>query len=228
MDSDDIRKARQGETIAPEFQKEAFHCLVCGVLTAQAWTQLQTTFSTPTGVVPRGDRVWKCRCRNCDFESYWLEGIGQAGPLLLYPFAGNEPMPHPSMPEDVARDYQEARSIAQRSPRGACALLRLALQKLTPHLGEGGKDLDKDIAELVKKGLDPGVQQALDALRVIGNNAVHPGELDLRDDVETTHALFEVLNYVVEQQIERPKKLEQLYSLLPESAKEAIERRDSE
>lgn len=95
-----------------------------------------------------------------------------------------------------------------------------------PHLGEKGKNLDTDIATLVGKGLDPGVQQALDALRVIGNNAVHPGEIDLRDDITMTHALFEVLNYVVEQQIERPKKLEQLYDLLPEASKKAIEKRD--
>jgi hypothetical protein len=96
-----------------------------------------------------------------------------------------------------------------------------------PHLGEKGKNINDDIASLVRSGLDPSVQQALDALRVIGNNAVHPLELDLRDDTETVNALFGLLNFIVEDRIARPKKLTQLYQGLPEGAREAIERRDA-
>ena len=107
------------------------------------------------------------------------------------------------------------------------ALLRLALQKLMPHLGEKDKDLNDAIASLVKRGLDPGVQQALDALRVIGKNAVHPLELDLRDDTETVGALFGLINYIVEQRISHPKKLDALYQGLPEGARAAIARRDT-
>ncbi len=65
-------------------------------------------------------------------------------------------------------------------------------------------------------------------MRVIGNNAVHPGELDLRDDKETALALFELLNMIVEVMITQPKKVDEIYEKLPEGAKEAIERRDSD
>ena len=131
------------------------------------------------------------------------------------------------MPEDVKEDYEEARLVVEVSPRSAAALLRLALQKLMRHLGESGENLNDDIANLVKKGLPEKIQKALDALRVIGNNAVHPGELDLRDDKETALALFELLNMIVEVMITQPKKVNEIYDKLPKGAKEAIKKRDN-
>jgi hypothetical protein len=80
---------------------------------------------------------------------------------------------------------------------------------------------------MVQAGLPVQVQRALDALRVIGNEAVHPGELDLRDDQETAKALFGWLNFVVERQITHPRELEQLYGKLPPGKREAIEQRDA-
>ncbi|HEY7694234.1 MAG TPA: DUF4145 domain-containing protein [Gaiellaceae bacterium] len=144
-----------------------------------------------------------------------MEGSDDHDGQMLWPFGlGLAPAPHHALPENVREDYVEARSIVDRSPRGAAALLRLAVQKLMPHLGEPGKDLNKDIGSLVAKGLDVRVQQALDSLRVIGNNAVHPGELDLKDNADTAQALFAILNYIVEQLIEMPKRLQAVYESL--------------
>jgi len=75
-------------------------------------------------------------------------------------------------------------------------------------------------------GLSQDVQEALDSLRVIGNNAVHPLEMDLRDDAETAGALFDLLNFVVEDMIARPKQRKSLFEKLPQGAREAIKRRD--
>ena len=68
---------------------------------------------------------------------------------------------------------------------------------------------------MVRKGLSPVVQQALDAVRVVGNEAVHPGALDLRDDRDTAGRLFELVNIIAEQMISNPKHVRELYKKLP-------------
>ena len=113
------------------------------------------------------------------------------------------------------------------SSRGAAALLRLAIQKLCSHLGESGKNLNADIASLVEKGLSPVVQKSLDVVRVVGNEAVHPGTLDLRDDQDTASKLFRSVNIIAEQMISYPKHVDAMYEELPESEKKEIERRDA-
>ena len=120
------------------------------------------------------------------------------------------------MPSSVRTDYEEADAILAKSPRGAGGLLRFAIQNLVIELGEKGSNLNDDIGNLVKKGLRVEVQQGLDIVRVIGANAVHPLQMDLRDDHETCDALFALINMIVEDCIARPKATEALYHHLPE------------
>ncbi len=215
--------AREGEHVPPTFLSEAFHCAWCGVLATQGWKPMFV--QEPTRPTP----VWRVVCRNCNNWSYWLEEeAGNIAHHCLFPVTSGGPRPHPSTPQDVRADYEEARAIVQQSPRGACALLRLAAQKLVDeHLQTGSGNLNKKIGQLVEDGLPPGAQQALDALRVIGNEAVHPGTLDLRDDVETATGLFNLLNFVVDDRIERPKRIAEMYAKLPGDKLEQIQRRDA-
>ena len=106
-------------------------------------------------------------------------------------------------------------------------MLRLVVQKLCKHLGEKGKKIDDDIASLVQKGLNPMVQQALDTVRVIGNEAVHPGSLDLYDDRDTASQLFRLVNLIAEQMISQPKHVNDMYNSLPPTKLAAIEARDA-
>lgn len=129
------------------------------------------------------------------------------------------------MPQDCKADYDEAQMIVAQSPKSAAALIRLALQKLMIHLGEKGKNLNDDIGNLVAKGLDVHVQQALDYCRVVGNNGVHPGEIVLDDSPEIAHLLFEMINLIVEDRIDRPARVQQAYLKLPQGARDAIEQR---
>ncbi len=119
------------------------------------------------------------------------------------------------MPQDIRRDYDEAGSILNLSLRGAAALLRLAIQKLCKELGQPGENINADIAALVANGLHPMLQKALDTVRVVGNDAVHPGQIDLRDDRATAESLFRLVNMIVEKTISEPKHVEALYALLP-------------
>ena len=159
-------------------------------------------------------------CYNCKKIAVWLHE------RLLFPISKNGVEPNPDLPDDVTSDFEEAREIVNSSPRGAAALLRLCVQKLCKHLGESGKNIDADIASLVRKGLNPLVQQALDIVRVIGNEAVHPGTFDLKDDTDTALRLFELVNAIVEQMISHPKVVGQMYAKLPESKRKAIQARD--
>lgn len=172
----------------------------------------------------RGDHVlhniWFSQCYECDAIAVW------AHETLIWPRVGAAPLPNPDLPPEVRRDYDEASTILDASPRGAAALLRYAIQQLCMFLGEPGKHLDTDLASLVKKGLDIRVQRALDIVRVIGNNAVHPGQIDMRDDRDTAEKLFRLVNLITEKMITEQKHIDEMYLGLPESARAAIEKRD--
>jgi hypothetical protein len=221
-------RVRAGEVIAPTFKSEFFHCTTCAVYDRHLWEELQQTSNR---VPPESSGIWKETCTNCKARTIWAEvwdpdeNANTGRPIHPQRAAGVAP-PHPDMPPDVAEDYAEAAAIATTSARGSGALLRLALQKLMPHLGESSGNLNADISSLVRKGLDIRVQQALDGLRVIGNNAVHPLEIDLRENPETVFALFGLLNFIVEQMVTQPRKLDEFYARLPEGALDAIQKRD--
>jgi len=166
--------------------------------------------------------VWFSQCFNCDELSVWIYD------QLSFPRMGSAPPANTDLPSDIRRDYDEASEILDASPRGAAALIRLGIQKLCKELGMPGNNINDDISALVSVGLDPRVQKALDAVRVIGNNAVHPGKIDLRDDRATAESLFRLLNLVTEKMISEAKHVEAIYAGLPESARKAIERRDAE
>ncbi len=199
---------------SPKFKLSAFNCPYCSAYSDQRW------FTT---ITPQGDFLEEthvCFCSHCNKYSIWFKGS------MIYPdFSGIEP-PNADLNKDIVSDYNEAVSILQRSPRGSAALLRLAIQKLCVQLGENGKNLNTDIANLVKKGLPSKVQESLDSLRVIGNESVHPGELNMKDDVATATALFRLVNFIAEKMITEPKEIEAIYNKLPESKKKEIANRD--
>jgi hypothetical protein len=138
--------------------------------------------------------------------------------------------PHSDMPDEIANDYEEAKLVFTLSAKSSVALLRLAVQKLCKHLGEKGKNINDDIHSLVKKGLPTHIQQSLDIVRVIGNDAVHPGEINLDDTPEIAKKLFELINEIVDDRIGKPKKrseIGKIYQTLPKNKLDGIEKRDN-
>jgi hypothetical protein len=178
-------------------------------------------YNTETNQFCRGlGSVMFSKCTCCNKVAVWVHDA------IVYPQSGEAPLANTDMPSDIRRDYDEASTILDNSPRGAAALIRLAIQKLCKDLGQPGKNINDDIGALVKGGLDPRVQQALDAVRVIGNSAVHPGQIDLRDDRATAEMLFKLLNLIVDKTISEPKHVAEIYASLPAGAVKAIEKRD--
>ncbi|TAM00437.1 MAG: DUF4145 domain-containing protein [Pusillimonas sp.] len=160
-------------------------------------------------------------CQSCHEFTLWVDES------MVYPRVSAIPGPNEDMSENVQALYMEAVSIVNESPRGAAALLRLALQLLLIQLGKSGKNINNDIKELVSDGLSVKIQQALDVLRVVGNNAVHPGQIDMADGKNIALKLFHILNFIAEEMISKPKELGLLYaSVVPEDTQEHINARD--
>jgi len=160
-------------------------------------------------------------CQSCNNYCLWVDKE------IVYPKNIPVEVPNSDMNQDIQDLYNEAASILMDSPKGSTALLRLALQKLLEQLGETG-NINNSIGNLVQRGLSPKIQQALDVIRVVGNNAVHPGEINLDDNIEVAMKLFKIVNIIAQDMITHPKEIEDIYDdLLPDGAREAIERRDS-
>ncbi|OCX74444.1 hypothetical protein A6M27_09810 [Acidithiobacillus thiooxidans] len=188
----------------PSFNEKQFHCIHCGVYAAQQWNKLPLAHNSALT-----SPISRCNCTHCNEDSFWHYE------RMIVPAESPVEPAHADMPEAILDDYNEARSIFGRSPRAAAALLRLAVQKLMPMLGQSGDNINSDIKALVSQGLPVQVQQALDYCRVIGNNAVHPGKINLSDTPDMAKNLFDMLNFIVDDLITRPKHIQLLYEQLP-------------
>lgn len=208
--------------IEPAFEEESFTCPHCNTVSWQSWKRINYQDDANLGL--RGINTFNVtvsRCLSCTRKTLWVNKE------MVYPILSIFPKPNSEMPATVLVLYNEAGEISNKSPRGACALLRLALQTLCVELGEEGKDLNTDVKNLVKKGLPEVVQQSLDVVRVVGNKAVHPGQIELDvENKDTVDSLFELINIIVEYMIAMPNRVGSLYTKLPTGAKEAIEKRD--
>lgn len=203
--------------IAPIVFATKFSCPHCGAIAKQGWESRSYSFDNYHETKHNQIRV--ARCDHCEKNSVWHLDT------MVFPDRGFAPLPNPDMPASVKKFYEEAATIAAKSPRAAAGLLRLALQVLCKDLGEAGKNINDDIGALVKRGLPPTVQQSLDIVRVTGNNAVHPGQIDT-DDAKIVATLFALLNVIVEYMVSLPNRVGALYSSLPSGSREQIAKRD--
>lgn len=202
------------------FNAPAFTCPNCQVYSQQTWVVAFEQQRTGT-VAPYAELHWAI-CLNCKQRTIWFRQ------RLVAPVLSSAPPPNPDMPKDVVTDFDEARDIAERSPRSAAGLLRLCIHRLCIQFGGTGANLNADIAELVSGGLSPEVQQALDAIRIVGNSQLHPDDdgIDLRANPEAISLLFTFVNLIVENQISLPRKAKEFYESLPEGSREAVRLRN--
>lgn len=214
----------QKNYVLPDYRKDSFTCPHCGTLSLMRYICVNYVngyyHSTNASKMGGDDSILIATCCNCKQKIIWIDDI------YTYPDIIAEEA-NADMPDSVKQLYDEASLIYNKSPRAACALLRLAIDRLCNELGETDRDINKNIGTLVRKGLPLAVQQALDVVRVVGNKAVHPGQIAFDvDDKNTATMLMRLLNIIVERMISEPKEINSLYQGLPESVKNAIENRD--
>ena len=174
----------------------------------------------PNTKYPLGN-AWASACYNCKQLSFWVNDA------LVDPRSQFEIQMNPDLPAECELSFKEAADCLPFSPRAACALLRLCLQQLLDHLEVPGNSIDKQIAHLVaEKRLSAKIIDAMDVVRVTGNNAVHPSKMDNIDNAETATSLFAIINLVAERTISQIKHIEEMYKKLPTGAKNAIAKRD--
>lgn len=205
----------------PEPKAKSFTCPHCGVLAMQVWSNFMTNFDrehTSGWTIQKNMDVGMCD--HCSKITIWL------GNEMLYPSKPSVPIPNDDLDLKIKKDYNEAAEIVEKSPKAAAALLRLAIQKLCKQLGESGKNINNDIGELVKKGLPQKIQKSLDIVRVIGNESVHPGQINLDDNKETAYKLFDLINLIANTMITQPKEIDNLYDTLPKEKLKGITERD--
>lgn len=213
----------------PKYATGHFHCPHCDVYAKQFWAHIIAR--RHWGGTFIGDKVsdfneilaayWTIsKCDQCGEIIFWRNDT------IVYPKKINAELPNNDLLDDIKKDYLEAAAIFNESPRASAALLRLALQKLCKQSGEKGANINNDIGNLVKKGLSPQIQKSLDILRITGNNAVHPGEINIDEKPELVLRLFKLINFIAEKMITEPKEVEDFYQELPDSTKKQINERD--
>ena len=200
----------------PISNAKSFKCPHCYCYSTMEYKEVH--FADDPSTIEDGNKSYKtgvivARCDNCGGKIIWNDGP------YVYPNMPPEEA-NEDMPESVLELYNEAGAILRISPRAACALLRLAVERLCNTLGENKNKLSDNIASLAKKGLSDDIIKQLNILRVIGNKAVHPGTIDLDvDNPFVAYQLMQVLNSIVQRLITDNKRTEFLYNKLPENSK---------
>lgn len=225
----EVRKISYKNAFGNGGSSPAFQCPNCYGTCAHYWDyalKSEVTLVSQNMLQSLSRWIIHAKCQGCSGSSYWLKSEDEE--FVLFPRSVVDlPKPNSDMPSSIKQIYNEAALVLENSPRASAALSRLAIDLLTKELEPSGKDLNKRIGILVENGLSTRIQKGLDSIRVIGNNAVHPGEIDITDNKDIALSLLKFLNIIVDNQITQPKEIDDIYSSLPTGALEAIEKRDS-
>lgn len=148
------------------------------------------------------DEVQIRKCSLCGKFIIWVDK------KLVWP---ELPAVKPSkyLPAESLAAFEEAQKVIDRSPQCACAMLRLALERLCVHLGADKGTLKAKIESL---GLDPDLHAIAEACRAVGNDAVHAGLIDYgsEDSYETARTLSLFINHLAERLIGLPLVAKQM------------------
>lgn len=203
--------------VRPQWRIGSFTCPHCDCFSVHQWRNILTQ----QGSVETAAEWTTSWCIRCEEYCFWKDQT------LVWPLKSGLPDPIDGCPKEIAAVYNEARDVFPYSLRASAALLRLAIQLICIEKGLPGKDLNTDIGALVKSGLPAQIQQSLDLVRVVGNNAVHPGQIVIEDNKDHVEKFFGLLNLVVDMLIVQPAKVNAMFTtLVPPAQQQQIASRD--
>ena len=152
--------------------------------------------------LPKGGLVHVSICQSCLNMTFW-----QNDEIIFPTPIGIEP--NKDMPPNVRELFVEAQRVTYLSPRSACALLRVSLERLADHVAElrGVSGYRKD-AKLFQKlnalSLRPDILAICSTIRAVGNSSAHgntkAAEIDFtnEDSVDVALKTAQLINYLVE------------------------------
>jgi hypothetical protein len=88
---------------------------------------------------------------------------------------------------------------------------------LFPYRGGKGKKIYTGLHASADEGLEGNTGKLPDILRVTGNEAVHPGQIDPREDHERVRFAVTLPSLIVENRISHHDRRENIHNQLPES-----------
>ncbi|ECO7371180.1 DUF4145 domain-containing protein [Campylobacter coli] len=201
----------------PCFKGAAFNCPHCGVYSRMEWDGFYNRHIDIKQVEEYS--FFNSTCYHCQRSMIWY--LKDKNPKIFFPREVTIP-PEENMPENIKEIYEEASLVLGDSPRASCALLRLALQELMKYLKENikiynglnNRNINEDIKEIINIGnfyqdQKEMLEEAMNSVRLIGNKASHPSELDINDNPEIANTLFEMINFIVGEIITKPKEREE-------------------
>ena len=221
----------------PKHGEKKFSCPQCNVVSSQSWKAVTIDLDMVGTDEPKafdyvtknfGINNWRysyATCYNCGDISIWFNC------KMIYPLPRSGPDPNLDMPDETKDLFNEARDISIISPRASIALLRLCLEQLVNHLDPRKEPLNVKIKELVKRDIPEEVQQALDIVRVSGNDAIHDdtsSTIYLDDTKEHLEMLFRTINIIVDKIISSDKQIKEAYGHLSQKDHKAIQNRDQD
>lgn len=119
------------------------------------------------------------RCANCGELTLWRDK------KLVYP-AGSSIRPAVCMPDDAKEAFEEAQHIVNLSPRAACTMLRICVERMVNATEAKGGNLAAKIESL---GLPQKMTKLAHACRLVGNDAVHNNVIDFSVGSEEAQAV---------------------------------------
>jgi len=144
--------------------------------------------------------VYVSRCSSCGMLMVWL------GDKVLHPMTF-EIEPAEDMPANVRESFVEACSIARLSPRAACAMFRVTLERLVDYVATARaiplKETDRLFDKIKKLNLPEDTVRLFSTARLVGNSGAHgslkANEIDFsgEDTFEVTVNMAELINGLV-------------------------------